>query len=149
MGHTEQVRGPDLPFDLLSPGREILAISAMLLPMTPDGRPDLGSLTSLVARTLEAGLVPAVNMDTGYGNLLSAAERRSVIDAARSVTGPSMLVAGAWVDDEAGASYDEAAQLGAVAEVAARGAVPVVFPNFALASLDSEPPPGGRTPMDG
>ena len=124
------------PLDLVRPGREILGISAMLLPIGDDGEPDLDALVELVARTTAAGLVPAVNMDTGYGNLLTPAERRAVIAAARTVTGDSMLVAGAWVDDGAGAPFDEAVQLAAVAEVVDAGAVPVVFPNYGLASLD-------------
>ncbi len=124
------------PLDLVRPGREILGISAMLLPIGDDGEPDLDALVELVARTTAAGLVPAVNMDTGYGNLLTPAERRAVIAAARTVTGDSMLVAGAWVDDGAGAPFDEAVQLAAVADVVGAGAVPVVFPNYGLASLD-------------
>lgn len=127
---------PSVPLDLLRPGRQILGISAMLLPITDAGEPDLDAFVPLVARTVAAGLVPAVNMDTGYGNLLAPAERLRVIEAARSVTGDSMLVAGAWVDDGEGAAYDEAAQLAAVAEVVGAGAVPVLFPNWGLASLD-------------
>ena len=125
------------PLDLVDPGREILGISAMLLPITDDGRPDLDAFVGLVGRTVAAGLVPAVNMDTGYGNLLTPAERRAVMAAARTVTGETMLVAGAWVDDVAGTPFSEAAQLAAVAEVVEAGAVPVLFPNFGLASLDS------------
>jgi len=124
------------PFDLVRPGREIFGISAMLLPIADDGGPDLDTLASLVGRTLDAGLVPAVNMDTGYGNLLSPSQRLAVIAAARSVTGHSMLVAGAWVDDAPGDRFDEGRQLRAVAEVVEAGAVPVLFPNFGLASLD-------------
>jgi dihydrodipicolinate synthase/N-acetylneuraminate lyase len=89
-----------------------------------------------VRRTLDAGLTPAVNMDTGYGNLLTPAERATVLAAAKEVTGDAEVVCGAWVDDTAGAAFDESAQLAAVAGVAAAGATPVVFPNFGLASLD-------------
>ncbi len=109
---------------------------AMLLPITDDGCPDLDAFVGLVGRTVAAGLVPAVNMDTGYGNLLTPAERRAVMAAARTVTGDSTLVAGAWVDDAEGAPFSESAQLAAVADVVAAGAVPVLFPNFGLASLD-------------
>ena len=134
--HTGVVSVSGEPFDLARPGREILGISAMLLPITAEGGPDLDTLASLVVRTVDAGLVPAVNMDTGYGNLLTPGERLDVIGAARSVTGDGMLVAGAWVDDAAGDGFDERVQLAAVAEVVDAGAVPVLFPNFGLASLD-------------
>ena len=124
-----------LPVDLLRPGRRIVGVSALLLPYA-DGAPDLASFRSLVARTVEAGLTPAVNMDTGYGNLLAPAERTEVLAAAKEVAGDAEVVAGAWVDSDAGVAYDEAAQLAAVADVAAAGATPVVFPNAGLAQLD-------------
>lgn len=124
------------PFDLLRPRRRILGISAMLLPIAADGSPDLGTLAQLVERTVTAGLVPAVNMDTGYGNLLTPAERARVLQVAEGVTGEGMLVAGAWVDDAPGDAFDEARQVRAVVDVAEAGAVPVVFPSFGLASLD-------------
>ncbi len=126
----------DEPFDLLTPRRPILGISAMLLPITDSGVPDLDTLSSLVGRTIDAGLIPAVNMDTGYGNLLSPAQRIQVLEVTRAVSGDGMVVAGAWVDDEPGAVFDVGAQVRAVAEVAAAGAVPVVFPNYGLAALN-------------
>ncbi len=142
MGHAGEVSDDALPVDLVRPGREVLGISAMLLPFT-DGHMDLEAFAGLVERTVAAGLIPAVNMDTGYGNLLSAAERTEVLRCALAVIGVDSgasgdkiaLVVGAWVDDEPGAAFDETAQVRAVADVAATGAVPVVFPNFGLASL--------------
>lgn len=127
---------PGAPSDLWRPKRPIVGFSALLLPYTADGEPDLDGLVELVGRTVGAGLVPAVNMDTGYGNLLTPAERSTVLATARAAAGDAEVVAGAWVDDEPGSPYDESAQLAAVAAVAAAGATPVVFPNFGLASLD-------------
>ena len=127
--------GSALPLDLVRPGREILGVSAMLLPFR-DGQPDLRGFEQLLVRTVEAGLVPAVNMDTGYGNLLTPEERGIVLALAKTVVADGDLVAGAWVDDAPGAGFDEAAQVSAVVAVADAGAIPVVFPNFGLASLD-------------
>lgn len=137
IGHTVDVDDLGAPFNLLRPRRRILGISAMLLPMTDDGSPDLSTLAVLVAHTVAAGLVPAVNMDTGYGNLLTPAERSQVLAVARGLTGDSMLVAGAWVDDQPGDAFDEARQIRAMVDVAEAGAVPVVFPSYGLASLDA------------
>jgi dihydrodipicolinate synthase/N-acetylneuraminate lyase len=127
--------GGSVPLDLLRPRRAIRGISAMLLPFTEAGEPDLATFATLVERTLAAGLTPAVNMDTGYGNLLTPAQRAEVLAAARAVAGHAEVVAGAWVDDAPGAPFDADAQVRAVAEVAEAGATPVVFPNFGLASL--------------
>lgn len=124
-----------VPLDLIRPGREILGISALLLPYT-DGQADLDAFERLVGATVASGLVPAVNMDTGYGNLLTPAERSVVLAVARSAVGDGDLVAGAWVDDQPGSPFDEAAQLAALVAVADAGAIPVTFPNFGLASLD-------------
>ena len=49
-------------------------MSAVLLPYTADGEIDWAAVEAHIARTAEAGLTPAVNMDTGYVQLLAAAE---------------------------------------------------------------------------
>jgi 4-hydroxy-tetrahydrodipicolinate synthase len=59
----------------LRPRRSIDGISAVLLPFHADGRPDRETWVALVERTWAAGLTPAVNMDTGYANLLTPTER--------------------------------------------------------------------------
>ncbi len=127
------------PISRLRPGRAPLGVSAVLLPITDDGAPDLVALEALIARTVAAGLAPAVNMDTGYGNLLGPAERDDVLQVATKVAGSeTMVVAGAWVDDEPGAAYDADRQHQAVEAVAEAGAVPVVFPNFGLNGLPAD-----------
>ena len=116
-----------------------MGISAVLLPFGDDGAPDLKGLESLLDRTREAGLVPAVNMDTGYGNLLTPAERADVLAVAMKGAGPGeMVVAGAWVDDEPAAPFDRDGQAQAVEAVAAAGAVPVVVPSYGLNGLPAD-----------
>jgi hypothetical protein len=56
------------------PRRTIVGISAVLPPYR-DGVIDWAGFDALVARTLEAGLIPAVNVDTGYVHALGAAGR--------------------------------------------------------------------------
>ncbi len=127
------------PSTLIQRRRPPLGISAVLLPFTDDGEPDLAALESLLDRTRSAGLVPAVNMDTGYGNLLTAAERAQVLAVATTSGDPDdLVVAGAWVDDEPGAPFDPDGQARALEEVAAAGAVPVVFPSFGLNGLGAD-----------
>ena len=62
-----------MPFDpqtLLRPRRKITGISAVLLPYTDGGAIDWAGFARLVGETAGAGLTPAVNMDTGYANLI-------------------------------------------------------------------------------
>ena len=74
------------PLTLLRPRRRILGASAVLLPFTAQGAIDWGSFELLVNRTLDAGLIPAVNMDTGYVNLIEAAERAELAGRGRAST---------------------------------------------------------------
>jgi dihydrodipicolinate synthase/N-acetylneuraminate lyase len=117
------------------PGRTILGISAVLLPFTNDGSVDWGALSSLIGRTVHAGLTPAVNMDTGYVQLVDARTRERVLDTAAEHAGANGFVAGAFVDDEPGASFEADAHLGAMERVAERGGTPVVFPSNGLNGL--------------
>ena len=53
------------PLELLSPRRKITGISAILLPYADDDSVDWEGFDDHVKRTFAAGLIPAVNMDTG------------------------------------------------------------------------------------
>src|SRR3954468_6892793 len=89
----------------IRPGRAITGMSAVLLPYTVDGDIDWASFEAHVARTHGAGLTPAVNMDTGYVQLLEPGDRERVLDLAATVTGGD-FVAGAYLADENGAPFD-------------------------------------------
>jgi len=122
------------PHERIRPKREIVGMSAILLPFDDDGAPDLAALEAHVARTVEAGLVPAVNMDTGYVQSIDDATREQVLDLCAGQT--SEFVAGAFVKDAPGDALDEAAYHTAVAAIAQRGGTPVLFPSNGLNALD-------------
>jgi dihydrodipicolinate synthase/N-acetylneuraminate lyase len=111
-------------------------MSAVLLPFTAGGDIDWDGLTGLVERTLAAGLVPAVNMDTGFGPVLSAAERRRVLAVASDLCPGDprgdRFLAGAHVDDSPGATLDADGYRRAFDEIAEHGGTPIVFPSFGL-----------------
>ena len=90
----------------LRPGRAILGMSAVLLPFDAGGDVDWAGFEALVGRTVEAGLVPAVNMDTGYVQLLDDATRDRVLDVAARHAGADGFAGGAFVADDAGAPFD-------------------------------------------
>ena len=58
------------PEKMIRPRRRITGMSAILLPFLDDGSVDWDGFRAHVRRTADAGLTPAVNMDTGYVNLL-------------------------------------------------------------------------------
>ena len=123
------------PIRLIRPRRRILGISAVLLPYTAAGRIDWDGFCAHLARTAEAGIVPAVNMDTGYVHLLDADERREVLRLTQSVMSGREFAAGAFVADLPGAAYDESACLREIDLIHAQGGTPVIFQSFGLTAL--------------
>ena len=62
----------------IRPGRTITGMSAVLLPFTAAGAIDWAATEAHLGRTVEAGLAPAVNMDTGYVQLLTEQQKTSL-----------------------------------------------------------------------
>ncbi len=122
------------PSERIRRRRPITGMSAVLLPFDADGEPDLAGLAGLIERTVDTGLIPAVNMDTGHGAAIGAMGRTGVLDVVQDVEGP--WVAGAYVDDEPGAPVDLDAYRHAASDIAGRGGLPIVFPSHGLAGID-------------
>jgi dihydrodipicolinate synthase/N-acetylneuraminate lyase len=122
----------------LRPGREIEGISAILLPFTDAGEIDWPGFEAHVARTAAVGLVPAVNMDTGFGNLLSPDQKRKALDRTKSLLGGGRFVAGAFVKDVPGAKFALDAYLHEMACIAERGGTPVIFQSYGLTAQSDD-----------
>lgn len=120
------------PIAMLRPRRPITGMSAILLPFTAAGDIDWPAFDAHVGRTAAAGLVPAVNMDTGFGNLISDETKRQALDRTRAVLGGGKFVAGAFVGDAPGARFDADAYARAMAPVVERGGTPVIFQSYGL-----------------
>jgi dihydrodipicolinate synthase/N-acetylneuraminate lyase len=120
----------DIPSRIV-PRRRITGMSAVLLPHTRDGEIDWVATEAHIARTHAAGLVPGVNMDTGYVQLLDAPTKLRVLDLACDVTGGA-FAAGAFVADSSGDPLDHAAYTVAATDIADRGGLPVIFPSHGL-----------------
>lgn len=118
----------------IRPGRTITGMSAVLLPFDDDDAIDWSALEAQIGRTAAAGLTPAVNMDTGYVQLLADADKLRVLDITASVVGND-FVAGAYVRDDSGAPFDLAAYHRETHEIASRGGTPVLFPSYGLNEL--------------
>jgi dihydrodipicolinate synthase/N-acetylneuraminate lyase len=123
------------PIAMLRPRRAITGYSAILLPFTESGEIDWAGFTAHVERTAEAGLTPAVNMDTGFGNLLDEPTKRAVLDRTRAALGGKPFAAGAFVADRPGAALDGVGYARAIGPIVERGGTPVIFQSYGLTGL--------------
>lgn len=120
------------PIQMLKPCRKITGISAILLPFKADGDIDWDGFCGHVARTAEAGLAPAVNMDTGYANLLSESQREEVLARTKATLGTGDFVAGAFVGDKPGDAWNFDAYQRQMERIQFHGGTPVIFQSYGL-----------------
>jgi dihydrodipicolinate synthase/N-acetylneuraminate lyase len=120
------------PIRLLRPRRRIHGVSAVLLPFDSGGSIDWPAFAAHVARTADAGLTPAVNMDTGYVNLLDDATHVQVLEQTRQILAGRAFVAGAFVADQPDSGFDRDAYLRQIEPITARGGMPVLFQSYGL-----------------
>lgn len=116
------------------PRRRIVGMSAILLPFAAPAEVDWPAFEAHVTRTSDAGLTPAVNMDTGYVQLLDDATRIEVLDRTTALVGGA-FVAGAFVADGPGAPLELDRYRRAMGAIEERGGTPVVFPSHGLNEL--------------
>ncbi len=111
--------------------RKVEGIAAALLPFDANGKIAVEAFQQHLVATHRAGLMNAVNMDTGYVNLLTLAEKTQVLRWARECLGPNVpFVAGAFIEDEAGdpvALYRKR-----IDEIVSAGAIPILFQSARL-----------------
>lgn len=106
--------------------RKVQGIAAALLPYDLDGRVAVEAFQRHLADTHRAGLMNAVNMDTGYVNYLSETEKQDVLRWTREALGKDTpFIAGAYIEGQTG---DPASlyrrQMDAIS---AFGAIPILF----------------------
>jgi dihydrodipicolinate synthase/N-acetylneuraminate lyase len=117
----------------IKPNRKIEGISAVLLPFDGEGNIDYDSYARLLNDTVAAGLVPSVNMDTGYVNLLNQEQRRAVLAVAQDVLAGRYYVAGAFVEGESGDPLS--LYLREVEAIQAHGGTPIMFQCSAMQTM--------------
>jgi dihydrodipicolinate synthase/N-acetylneuraminate lyase len=117
------------------PRRKITGYSAALLPFRGDGAIDWDGFCAHVARTAAAGLVPAVNMDTGFGNLIDEQTRVEVLRRARDTIPGQLFTAGAFVPSQSGDSFAPDAYYRQLDQIQAFGGIPTIFQSFGLTRL--------------
>ena len=106
--------------------RKVQGIAAALLPFEANGNIAVEAFQQHLRATQQAGLMNAVNMDTGYVNFLSEQEKRDVLRWTREALGKDVpFVAGAYVEGQSGdlvTLYRR--QLDTIVEF---GAIPILF----------------------
>lgn len=115
--------------------RKARGISAVLLPYTDDGRIDEPSFRGHLERTLAAGLRAAVNMDTGYGDLLMAEEKLRVLKWTAETTRGGEFVAGALPKEANGDAAAISAYIAECEAIRAASGTPIIFPSAFTARL--------------
>lgn len=121
--------------------RTITGMSAILLPFLGQ-EVDWAGFEAHVLRTAEAGLIPAVNMDTGYITLIGEDVRREVLRRTAVLLGGRRFVAGSFVSDREGDSFKPDSYKEMIDEVARVGGTPVIMQSFGLSALPEEAIPG-------
>ncbi len=87
----------------ISPGRKIAGIAAALLPFETDGSIAEEAFVTHLQAAHAAGLANAVNMDTGYVNLLTDEEKLNVLHLTKSALPPgTRFIAGAYIEGREG-----------------------------------------------
>jgi len=127
---------PDKTLPPIKARRKITGMSAILLPFAADGSVDWPAFEAHVARTTAAGLCPAVNMDTGYGNLIDEATRVEVLQRTKSIQAGREFVAGAFVRDQPGDPFDQAAYAAQVDQIQSNGGTPIIVQSHGLTGND-------------
>src|SRR6266446_7164415 len=106
--------------------RKVQVIAAALLPFASDGCVAVEAFQRHLAATQRAGLMNAVNMDTGYVNYLDHAQKEDVLRWTREALGDGVpFVAGAYIEGQTGdvvALYRREME-----RIAALGGIPILF----------------------
>ncbi|HKB66236.1 MAG TPA: hypothetical protein VKC61_10305 [Pyrinomonadaceae bacterium] len=119
----------------LRPRRAVQGIAAALLPFEPDGRIAVEAFQKHLLTTRAAGLLNAVNMDTGYVNYLTLEERRSVLIWSREVLGQDSFIAGAYIEGLDGDVVDLYRR--EMDQIVAHGGTPIIFQTARLRGMPS------------
>jgi dihydrodipicolinate synthase/N-acetylneuraminate lyase len=108
------------------PGRKVQGIAAALLPYKANGHVDVEAFQKHLVATHKANLTNAVNMDTGYVNLLTEEEKLGMLGWTREALGKNVtFVAGAHIENQEGdvvTLYRQQLEM-----IVGCGAVPILF----------------------
>ena len=110
----------------LRPRRKVHGVAAALLPFEADGRVAVEAFQHHLRATHGAGLTNAVNMDTGYVNHLTDAEKLRVLRWTREALGAGVpFFGGAYIEGQDGDTVSLYRRQ--MDQIVAHGGTPVIF----------------------
>lgn len=105
--------------------RKPVGMAAVLLPFTETGEIAEEAYANCLRETVDAGLTPAVNMDTGYANLITAEEKTRALQLAAKVMNGKPFLVGAFIEGQSGDPVElYRREIAPIAEV---GGTPILF----------------------
>src|SRR3984893_6315693 len=117
--------------------RKVQGIAAALLPYESNGNVAVDAFQQHLIATHDAGLINAVNMDTGYVNYLSEPEKRDVLRRTVEALGKDVpFVAGAYIENQTGDSVALYRQQ--MDSIVQAGGIPIVFQTARLHGRSSK-----------
>jgi 4-hydroxy-tetrahydrodipicolinate synthase len=120
----------------VQPRRKVQGIAAALLPFNADGKIAVEAFQKHLRGTHQAGLINAVNMDTGYVNYLTEAERLQVLQWSREALGKGVtFIAGAYIEGLDGDIVSLYRQQ--IDQIVAHGGTPIIFQTARLLGKQS------------
>lgn len=115
--------------------RKVHGIAAAYLPWKPVAQIDWDSYSRVLETIWGSGLVPAVNMDTGFANLLSETQRIEVLRFASEQAQGRPFVAGCFVEGMPGDTIENYRR--GIDRIASGGGMPILFQCSALVQQSS------------
>ncbi len=110
------------------PRRKIQGIAAALLPFRENGKVAVEAFQRHLLATQQAGLMNAVNMDTGYVNYLGESEKLEVLAWTREVLGKDVpFVAGAYIEGQKDEGEVVALYRRQIETILKFGGIPILF----------------------
>src|SRR5262245_51936707 len=121
----------------IKPRRKIRGSAAALLPFEIDGRIAVDAFQEHLRATHRAGLINAVNMDTGYVNYLIDDEKAQVLRWTREALGTGVpFIAGAYVEGQEGDVVSLYRR--EMDRIAGWGGTPIIFQSARMHGLRSQ-----------
>ncbi len=133
-----QIDGLTDPQTLICRERQIVGMSAILLPFNERQGIDWLGFDEHLRRTLDAGLIPAINMDTGFAALINAGDRRKVLERAKVQLAGLPFVAGVFHKDQNGDALDVSSYASGIDQVQSFGGTPILFQSYGLSHCADE-----------